>query len=68
MDPIGDSTTISNMTNQIVKEVLNKIDDITNKGGMEHLIDIGEIEEEISSSSIEFQNKLDTKEEILIGI
>ena len=35
---------------------------------MEHLIDIGEIEEEISSSSIEFQNKLDTKEEILIGV
>ncbi len=68
VDPIGDSTTISNMTNQIVKEVLNKIDDITNKGGMEHLIDIGEIEEEISSSSIEFQNKLDTKEEILIGV
>jgi len=68
VDPIGDSTTISNMTNQIVEKVLNKIDDISKKGGMEHLIDIGEIEEEISNSSIEFQNKLDSKEEILIGV
>ena len=56
------------MTNNIVKEVLNKIDNINKKGGMEKLIDTGEIEEEISNASIEFQNKLDKKEEILIGV
>ncbi len=68
VDPIGDSSIISEMTNKIVKEVLNKIDDIDKKGGMEKLIDTGEIEEEISNASIEFQNKLDKKEEILIGV
>ena len=68
VDPIGDSSIISDMTNNIVKEVLNKIDDINKKGGMEKLIDTGEIEEEISNASIEFQNKLDKKEEILIGV
>jgi methylmalonyl-CoA mutase N-terminal domain/subunit len=68
VDPIGDSSIISEMTNKIVKEVLNKIDDIDKRGGMEKLIDTGEIEEEISNASIEFQNKLDKKEEILIGV
>ena len=68
VDPIGDSSIISDMTNNIVKEVLNKIDDINKKGGMEKLIDTGEIEEEISNASIEFQNKLDKKEEMLIGV
>jgi len=68
VDPIGDSSVISDMTNDMVKKVLDKIDDINEKGGMEYLIDTGEIEEEISNSSIEFQNKLDNKEEILIGV
>ena len=68
VDPIGDSSIISDMTKKIVEEVLNKIDDINKKGGMEKLIDTGEIEEEISNASIDFQNKLDKKEEILIGV
>ena len=50
------------------KEVLEKIDDISDKGGMEKLIETGEIEKEIADSSIQFQNNLDSKEEILIGV
>ena len=35
---------------------------------MEKLIETGEIEKEISDSSIQFQNNLDSKEEILKGV
>ncbi|MED5451398.1 MAG: methylmalonyl-CoA mutase family protein, partial [Candidatus Neomarinimicrobiota bacterium] len=68
VDPIGDSDVINTRTKEIVKEVLEKIDDISNKGGMEKLIETGEIEKEIADSSIQFQNNLDSKEEILIGV
>ena len=68
VDPIGDSDVINTRTKEIVKEVLEKIDDISNKGGMEKLIETGEIEKEIADSSIQFQNNLDNKEEILIGV
>ncbi|GIT10255.1 MAG: hypothetical protein CM1200mP31_4240 [Candidatus Neomarinimicrobiota bacterium] len=68
VDPIGDSDVINTRTKEIVKEVLEKIDDISNKGGMEKLIETGEIEKEIADSSIQFQNNLDSKKEILIGV
>ena len=68
VDPIGDSSIVSNMTNEIVEKVLEKIDDISHKGGMESLIETREIEQEIADSSIEFQNKLENEEEILIGV
>ena len=68
VDPIGDSDLINTRTKEIVKEVLEKIDDISNKGGMEKLIETGAIEKEIADSSIQFQNNLDSKEEILIGV
>ena len=68
VDPIGDSDLINSRTKEIVKEVLEKIDDISDKGGMEKLIETGEIEKEIADSSIQFQNNLDSKEEILIGV
>ena len=68
VDPIGDSDLINSRTKEIVKEVLEKIDDISDKGGMEKLIETGEIEKEIADSSIQFQNNLESKEEILIGV
>ncbi|MEE2632594.1 MAG: methylmalonyl-CoA mutase family protein, partial [Candidatus Neomarinimicrobiota bacterium] len=68
VDPIGDSDLINSRTKEIVKEVLEKIDDISDKGGMEKLIETGEIEKEIADSSIQFQNNLDSKKEILIGV
>ena len=68
VDPIGDSDVINTRTKEIIKEVLEKIDEISNKGGMEKLIETGEIEKEIADSSIQFQNNLDNKEEILIGV
>ena len=68
VDPIGDSTLINNMTIDMVSNVNSKIDDMLSKGGVEKLIQNGTIQDEIAESSIEFQNKLDSKEAIVIGV
>ncbi|MDC1145720.1 methylmalonyl-CoA mutase family protein [Candidatus Marinimicrobia bacterium] len=68
IDPIGDSSLIEHMTNDITKKVTNKIDEIISKGGVEKLIQNGTIPNEIAESSIEFQNNLDNKKAIVIGV
>ena len=47
IDPIGDSSIIKDLTNNIVNEVELKIDEIVKKGGMKYLIEQGEIQSEI---------------------
>ena len=68
IDPIGDSSLIEDMTNDITKKVTRKIDEIIYKGGVEKLIQDGTIQNEIAESSIEFQNNLDNKKAIVIGV
>jgi methylmalonyl-CoA mutase, N-terminal domain len=68
IDPIGDSSLIENMTKDITKKVTEKIDEIIFKGGVEKLIQDGTIQNEIADSSIEFQNNLDNKKTIVIGV
>ena len=45
-----------------------KIDDILEKGGVEKLIQDGTIQNEIAESSIKFQNDLDDKKAVVIGV
>ena len=68
IDPIGDSSLIDNMTKDITTKVNAKIDDMIAKGGVEKLIQNGTIQNEISESSIKFQNDLDNKKFIVVGV
>ena len=68
VDPVGDSSLIEDMTKDMVKEVNIKIDEMLSKGGVKKLIENGEIQDEISESSIQFQNDLDNEEAILVGV
>ena len=68
VDPVGDSSLIEDMTKDMVKEVNIKIDEMLSKGGVKKLIENGEIQEEISESSIHFQNDLDNEKAILVGV
>ena len=68
VDPIGDSSLIEDMTKDMVKEVNIKIDEMLSKGGVKKLIENGEIQDEISESSIQFQNDLDNEKAILVGV
>lgn len=68
IDPIGDSSIIKDLTNNIVKEVELKIDEIVKKGGMKYLIEQGEIQSEIEKSAFQFQEDIDSKKTILVGV
>ena len=68
IDPIGDSTLIKDLTQKIIKEVNSKIDDILENGGMKTLIENGEIQKEIEDSAFEFQENIDSKKTILVGV
>ena len=68
IDPIGDSSIIKDLTNNIVDEVELKIDEIVKKGGMKYLIEQGEIQSEIEKSAFQFQENIDSKKTILVGV
>ena len=68
IDPIGDSLIIKDLTSTIVEEVELKIDEIFEKGGMKSLIEEGEIQNEIEKSAFEFQENIDSRKTILVGV
>ena len=68
VDPIGDSSLIDSTTKDIIKKVNAKIEEIISKGGVEKLIQDGTIQNEIAESSIQFQNDLDSKTAIVVGV
>ena len=68
IDPLGDSSIITDLTNNIVQEVELKIDEIFEKGGMKILIEKGEIQSEIEKSAFQFQEDIDSKKTVVIGV
>ena len=68
IDPIGDSTLIKDLTKKMVEEVNLKIDNIFKNGGMKTLIENGEIQKEIEDSAFKFQENIDSKKTILVGV
>ena len=68
IDPLGDSSVIKDLTDNIVKEVELKIEEIFEKGGMKTLIERGEIQSEIEKSAFEFQEDIDSKKTIFVGV
>jgi len=68
IDPLGDSKIIKDLTNNIVNEVELKIDEIFEKGGMKTLIEKGEIQSAIEKSAFQFQEDIDSKKTILVGV
>ena len=63
---MGDSSIITDLTNNIVQEVELKIDEIFEKGGMKILIEKGEIQSEIEKSAFQFQEDIDSKKQSLL--
>ena len=52
----------------MVEEVNLKIDNIFKNGGMKTLIENGEIQKEIEDSAFKFQENIDSKKTILVGV
>ena len=68
VDPLANSEQIEVLTNNIINEVRDIIEEIDNKGGAINAIKDGWTQEEIANSSYRFQQTIDQKEKIVVGL
>ena len=68
VDPLGGSYYIENLTDQIEAGAKKYISQIEELGGVVRCIETGFIQKEIQNSSYEFQKKVESKEEIIVGV
>ncbi len=67
-DPLGGSYLIEELTDQLEVEANAIIADIEAMGGAVEAIDKGWIQNEINRSAYEYQIKIDTNEQIIVGV
>ena len=67
-DPLGGSYLIEELTDQLEVEANAIIADIEAMGGAVQAIDKGWIQNEINRSAYEYQIKIDTNEQIIVGV
>lgn len=68
VDPVGGSYYLEALTDQIEMGAKDYIDRIEKMGGVVKCIETGYIQKEIQNSSYDFQQKVDKKEEIIVGV
>ncbi len=67
-DPFGGSYVIEELTNSLVKEAQQLIEQIDEMGGSVSAIENGWIQNEIVKSAYDYQKAVDNKEKIIIGV
>ena len=67
-DPFGGSYVIEELTNKIEKEANDIIDSLDNIGGVIEGIESGWIQNEIAQSASNYQDSIDKKERIIVGV
>ena len=68
VDPLGGSWYIEELTNSIESDAKKYFDEIDSLGGVIECIENGYLQKEISDASSEYQNKIDKKERIIVGM
>ena len=68
VDPLGGSWYVESLTNKIEKEVYKYFDKIEELGGVINAIESGYFQTEISLSASDFQQRVDSKERIIVGV
>ncbi len=68
IDPLGESEQIKRLTRKMIDDVQNIIEEIDKKGGAISAIRDGWIQDEIANSSYKFQQSVDEKKTIIVGL
>ena len=68
VDPLANSEQIEKLTKNIIIEVRDIIDQIDDKGGAIDAIEVGWTQQEIANSSYKYQQSIDQKEKIIVGL
>jgi methylmalonyl-CoA mutase N-terminal domain/subunit len=68
VDPVGGSYAIEALTNEIEKETTEYLDKIDSLGGMLAAIESGFVQSEIHNSAYEYQESIEKKKRIIVGV
>ncbi|TFB23875.1 methylmalonyl-CoA mutase [Filobacillus milosensis] len=68
VDPLAGSYYVEEMTDQVEKEVLKYIDRIEEMGGAVQAVEDGYMQREIHQAAYEAQKKIESKEDIIVGL
>lgn len=68
VDPLGGSWAIEALTDKMEKEAFAYINRIDELGGIIRAIDIGYPQKEIADAAYRYQQQLDTKEKVIVGV
>ncbi|NIK12381.1 acyl-CoA mutase large subunit family protein [Alkalibacillus almallahensis] len=68
VDPLAGSYYVEEMTDQIEKEVMDYIDRIEEMGGAVQAVEEGYMQREIHQTAYETQKKIESKEDIIVGL
>ena len=67
-DPLGGSHVIEELTDKLALEAKNIINEIDNMGGAIAAIEAGWIQNQIAHSAYEYQKKVDTTDQVIVGV
>ncbi|MDB3868629.1 methylmalonyl-CoA mutase family protein [Candidatus Marinimicrobia bacterium] len=68
VDPLGGSWYVESLTDQMEAEAENYFDKIDKLGGVIPAIEMGYFQREIAEASSEYQNKVENKKRIIVGV
>ena len=68
IDPLGGSYYVESLTDAMEVEILNVIAEIDAEGGMFKAVESGFVQEMIGASALEFQDQVDSGEQIVVGV
>lgn len=68
IDPLGGSWAIEALTDKMEKEAFTYINRIDELGGIIRAIDIGYPQKEIADAAYRYQQQLDSKEKVIVGV
>jgi len=68
VDPLGGAYAIEELTNEIEQRAIDYLDKIDALGGTLHAIESGYIQREIQQAAYEYQRRIETNDEIVVGI
>ena len=68
VDPVGGSYAIETLTNEIERQVTQYLEKIDSLGGMLAAIEIGWVQSEIQDAAYKYQQSIETKERIVVGV
>jgi methylmalonyl-CoA mutase N-terminal domain/subunit len=68
IDPLGGSYYVEALTDQMEEEILSVMDEIDRLGGMYAAVQTGAVQNMIGASSLDFQERIERKEQIVVGV